>query len=381
MSPKCRSEHASRGFTLIEATISMTLLLVVLVLSMAFLFAMRNFSQRQELFTSPRQTARRAIDYLSYYVAGASDMFQSSTPGQNNPNAIVVWTNDQYLAGGNAIQNTWDNVTNTAYADDSTDIISLALPTSTGINAEYTPTSPSGADYSTGTGGTVAFSAGCGTSGDNTANLALFKRLTGADSSGNSALLMMSGNSGTWAYLQITGYGSSDCTNKTVDVTVTPGNSMTINAPTTAAIIQPYLLKAGVQFTSFRVKDGQLQQKTGLFLPGSPDAGFTPLLDNVEDFQVAYIYDDGQIWNTSAQTLTSTNTVPPQGTAGARDISRVIGLRLTVVARSGELPVTILSRAKYSRPAAENHAAGANDRFYHYRMTATVMLRNRMLGG
>lgn len=379
MSPKCRSENASRGFTLIEATISMTLLLVVLVLSMAFLFAMRNFSQRQELFTSPRQTARRAIDYLSYYVAGASDMYESA----GNPNAIVVWTNDQYLAAGNAIQNTWDNVTNTAYADAGTDILSLAVPTSTGITAEYLVTTPTtGDDYSSGTGGTLAFSAGCGSSGDNAANLALFKRLTGADSSGNSALLMMSGNSGSWAYFQITGYGASDCANKTVSVTVTPGDSTTLpHPPTATAIVQPYLLRVGVQFTGFRVKDGQLQQKTGLFLPGSPDAGFTPLLDQVEDFQVAYIYDDGQIWNSSAQTLASTNAVPPQGTAGARDITRVIGLRLTVVARSAELPITILSRARYNRPAAENHAAGPNDRFYHYRMTATVMLRNRMLGG
>jgi type II secretory pathway pseudopilin PulG len=378
MSPKCRSDKASRGFTLIEATISMTLLLVVLVLSMAFLFAMRNFSQRQELFTSPRQTARRAIDYLSYYVAGASDMYQSA----GNPNAIVVWTNDQYLAAGTPIQNTWDNVTNTAYADASTDIISLAVPTSTGITAEYIPTTPSSADYSTGTAGTVAFSAGCGTSGDDAANLALFKRLTGADSTGKSALLMLSGNSGTWAYFQITAYGASDCSAKTVTVTVTPGESTAIpHPPTAAALVQPYLLRPGVQFTSFRVKGGQLQQKTGLFLPATPDAGFTPLLDNVEDFQVAYVYDDGSIWNSAAQTLGTTNGVPPQGTGGGDDISHVVGLRLTVVARSTELPITILSRDKYSRPAAENHAAGANDRFFHYRMTATVLLRNRMLGG
>jgi type II secretory pathway pseudopilin PulG len=379
MSPRSRSNTVSRGFTLIEATISMTLLLVVLVLSMAFLFAMRTFSQRQELFTSPRQTARRAIDYLSYYVAGASDMFQSIQPGENNPNAIVVWTNSKYPAAGTPIQNTWDNVANTAYADASTDIISLAVPTSTGINAQY---DPSGGDYATGSTGTVAFMAGCGGTNDDAANLALFKRLTGADSTGQSALLMLAGGSGTWGYLRITGYGASDCGGtQTIAVNVTPGNSMAISAPSATALSPNYVLKAGVLFSSFRVKGGQLQQKTGLFLPATPDAGFTPLLDNVEDFQVAYIYSDGSIWNSAAQTLATTNRVPPQGTTNATDVVNVIGLRITVVARSSELPVTILSRARYNRPAAENHAAGAKDRFYHYRMTATVMLRNRMLGG
>ena len=359
----------------------MTLLLVVLILSMSFLFAMRSFSQRQELFTSPRQTARRAIDYLSYYVAGASDMFQSNTVGENNPNAIVIWTNSKYQAGGTAIQNTWDNVSAASgYADENTDILTLALPTSSGINARY---EPSGGDYGTASSGIVYFMAGCGSTNDDTANLALFKRLTGADSTGKSALLMLTGSSGTWGYLQITGYGNSDCSGaQTIPVNVTPGNSMTIGAPLATVLTPNYVLKVGVLFSSFRVKGGQLQQKSGLFLPSTPDAGFTPLLDNVEDLQVAYIYDDGTIWNTATQALGATPSarVPPQGTAGARDITRVIGLRLTVVARSQELPVTILRRDKYRRPAAENHAEGALDRFYHYRMTATIMLRNRMLG-
>ena len=66
--------HSQAGFTLIEATVSMTLLLIVLLISMGFLISMRTFSQRQEMFTQPRQTARRAMDYLTYYVRGASDM-------------------------------------------------------------------------------------------------------------------------------------------------------------------------------------------------------------------------------------------------------------------------------------------------------------------
>jgi hypothetical protein len=99
--------------------------------------------------------------------------------------------------------------------------------------------------------------------------------------------------------------------------------------------------------------------------------------------QIAYIYDDGTIWNSAAQTLSTTGDVPTQpgtGTAAPPDIRSVTGLRITIVGRSVQLPVTMLSHDKYSRPAAENHAGGLADRFYHYRLTDTVMLRNRMLG-
>jgi hypothetical protein len=366
-----------RGFTLIEAIISLSLLLVILILSMAMLFTMRNFSQRQEMFASPRQTARRAIDYLTYYVAGASDMCQNNTPTLNNPNALVMFTG----ASPNQIQRSFDNVTNGAYAEPGTDILSLALPTGTGFDAVYAAT---GTDpYS---GGDIAFTGGCGgTANDDAGNMALFKRLTGADSTGKSSLLLLAGGgtSATWAYLRITGYGTSSCTGGGITGVSVASQANTPVAPS-STIVSPYRLKAGVLFDSFRVKGGRLEQKTGIFDPASPDSGFTSLIDNVEDLQVAYIYTNGSVWNTASQTLSTTGSVPPQDynpAATSTDVANVIGLRVTVVARSAQLPPTILSRARYNRPAAENRAAGSQDRFYHYRMTATVMLRNRMLGG
>ncbi len=63
-----------RGFTLLEAMVSLLLLVIVLVVAMTMLFQMRAFAERQQYFMLPRQTARRAADYLSYYFAGASDV-------------------------------------------------------------------------------------------------------------------------------------------------------------------------------------------------------------------------------------------------------------------------------------------------------------------
>lgn len=380
MSLSYRSRRKDKGFTLIEATISLTLLLVVLIVSLTFLFSMRTFSQRQEMFTSPRQTARRALDYLTYYVRGAGDLNQE----QSNPNAIVVW----YVNGSAApVQASYDNVTNANFADKGTDLINLAIPPLSPISAQYIPASGSAST------GLVAFAAGCGTTDDDTANMALFKTLTGCcDASGNSPIMTLVDHNGDWAYFQITGYQGSDCAGKPttspptppgVHITANYGNSLGINPPGGPVLDEPYYLKVGVFYYSFRVKNGQLQQKSGVFNPTKPDDGFVTLLDNVEDLQIAYIYDDGSIWNSAAQTLSTTGDVPTQpgtGTAAPPDIRSVTGLRITIVGRSVQLPVTMLSHDKYSRPAAENHAGGLADRFYHYRLTDTVMLRNRMLG-
>src|ERR1019366_1270409 len=81
-----------RGFTLLEAMVSLLLLVIVLIVAMTMLFQMRAFAQRQQYFMLPRQAARRAIDYLSYYIAGASDL-NYVVAGQPSPNSLITYYN------------------------------------------------------------------------------------------------------------------------------------------------------------------------------------------------------------------------------------------------------------------------------------------------
>ena len=76
-----------RGFTLIEVTVSLTILVVVLVLSMTLLWSMQGFAKRQKQFAEPRQTARRAMDYVASKLRAATD---GNFDG-GNPNAIVAY--------------------------------------------------------------------------------------------------------------------------------------------------------------------------------------------------------------------------------------------------------------------------------------------------
>ena len=101
---------------------------------------------------------------------------------------------------------------------------------------------------------------------------------------------------------------------------------------------------------SFRVRrDGtgvlNLEQKMGLFDPATdnPGTAFTPIMPDVEDFQVAYLYSASPngtgrtIFNTfdpatsSDVLVNATGNVPPQaafgGGAGAWDITMVSGIR------------------------------------------------------
>ena len=62
----------SRGFTLIEALVSVLILSVVMIVALTLLVSMRSFAAKQQAFTAPRQSARSAIDYLSFFLAGAT---------------------------------------------------------------------------------------------------------------------------------------------------------------------------------------------------------------------------------------------------------------------------------------------------------------------
>ena len=383
MWPRSRSKSGQAGFTLIEATISMTLLVVVLVVSLSFLFSMRTFSQRQELTAQPRQTARRALDYVAYYVRGASDL----NARKNNPNAIVVWFDNSGVnrqasynnLTGSEVGNGTVDADTTTFGDVGTDLISLAVPPLWPMNIQYSPVSGSSST------GDAFYSVGCP---DDALNFQMFKDATGCcDSSGNSPILTLTQPDGTWAYFQITGYQQSACPDG-VHITANHGNSLGINPPGGPPLTEPYFITGGTTFLAFRIFQNQLQQHRGFFNPTTPSTDWTTLLGDMEDLQVAYIFNDGTIWNRAGNTMTTTGQVPTQvyDSTAATDISQVVGLRVSVTARSAVLPTFRPGPVVYQlRPAAEDHAGQTQsqlgtDRYLHDRITATVMLRNRMLG-
>ena len=434
----------NRGFTLIEALVSVLILTVVMVVALTLLVSMRSFASKQQAFTAPRQTARAAVDYVSFFLAGATDLNVDT----GNPNALVMWTTfgDNVTAPATLLQASYNNLTAAqeaaGFGDEGTDIISFSVATNPTripiVATTWTGNAP---------GGNTAilnFSAGCGPLNDLDAdNLALFKRLTGAPlppSPEVSGLLTVQDEAGRWRYLRITRYVSSDCaamkgaepTREVVTIEFAPGTASQINPPGgwRGDFLGDLTLNAGIEYTSFRVRNGSLEQKTsgfdatnvyspGFFNPncdvgspgaGCPSIGFTPVVENVEDLQVAYVYRDGTVWNTLNQTLPAGGgEIPPQAATNplvaplpaAHDISDVRALRVSVIARSNPLdigarqlsvpppatPVPGSARREgiYRRPALEDHAIGpletvANGVFDRYRLTTTLTLRNRMLG-
>lgn len=395
MSHSCRSS-AQRGFTLIEATISMALLLIVLLMSMTLLISMRGFSQSQELVTQPRQTARRALDYLTYYVRGAADFNEAA----ESPNSIVCFYNSS-TATTNPLQATYNNITDTDIGDAGTDMVTLAVPT-WDAKAPFT----AGVTIPSGTAFNVNFTAGCGSTADVAANLALFKNLTGAHMEGSTlvsrVLTVVDPSNGAWTYYKITAYPTTSTCSGTGNLGLTSNPTPYLSPPNGAPGVSNPTLNF-VQYATFRVKNTQLQQKADIFNPAnaaaSEDALFNVLLPDVEDLQVAYIYDNGNIYNANATAWSSTNQgglmsttgnvpeqVGPNGTPTALDATHVIGLRVSVTARSARIPVSMApTRNLPFRPASEDRAAqpapaARTTCYYHYRMTSTILLRNRALG-
>ena len=370
-----RTSASERGVSLVEFLVYMALVVVLLVFSAQVLFSMRRSATRMELATAARQTARQAVEYIARYVRGATDM----NPEGDSPASILVW----YRKGAALKQATWNNVTAT-YADAGTDVITLAYA----VSELAIPSSDPPSWLASGIPSSVWFDFDLGCP-DDAANLALFEQITGKDpTTGRSPWLLVSGENGGWAFFQITGYQQSDCTTGRVHVVANPGASGQLNPPA-ALDIQNAVLHPGVRFVSFRVRDGWLEQKDGVFDPDNPDDGFQQVLPDVEDLQVAWIYADGTVWNgTPASRLGSTgggvyvNDVPTQGTTNQYDVTNVRGLRITVTARSPEEVGWEPPPGRFFRPAAEDHPADPNtrDRFYHRRMTQVVMLRNRSLG-
>ena len=418
--------------------VSLLLLVIVLIVAMTMLFQMRAFAERQQYFMLPRQAARRATDYLSYYFAGASDLNYviPFVPNRQSPNALIMYYNSgtpgvlkqasyNNLTGsetGNASRVIPANppvipaaITSTNFGDVGTDIITMVTPFNPSRYQVFAPFPALDVARDL----WLNFRVGCAT--DDTANQKAFQAATGFDGT-QSALLTLVDKSGNWAYVRIPSAGymvdglCSDANFKNIHINVDT-KSGTLPAPPNGltGLTDPVYLVVGLQVISFRVLtdpvDGtpKLQQKLGLFDPitDNPGAAFTNVLENVEDLQVAYMYPDGQIWNTASQSPAAANGVPaqagPSATPGPLDISSVIGVRFSVTGRSPLLPLaaqkltnvdvkeslaTTLSR--HFRPASEDHAVTMDtvnptwpkyDQFDHYRSTATLMIRNRIPRG
>ncbi|MEO6325275.1 MAG: type II secretion system protein [Thermoanaerobaculia bacterium] len=434
-----RSRNKRRGFSLPEALVSMTILVIVMVIAMSLLFSMRSFASRQQFFTEPRQSSRRAIDYLAYHVEGAADL----NAKRNNPLALVTWYLNSKTGLRQATYNSLSGLETgngpigaggryTKFGDVGTDILSVAVP----VNPMAIPVAKW-------VGGLHAanlkfdFREGCP---NDAYNMQLFQQLTGATGSGNqqqSGVLVLADANGNYANYEITSYQQSTCppagtpfdaSNPTpvIHVVSNPGNSGFINPPGGEPTWSfPVTLSAGIQFMTFRVRTPtdpagkptgppSLEQRIGLFDPttDNPGTAFAPIVENIEDLQVAYLYASSPgggnlIFGTETTAIPAsvgalaTKGVPTQ--AGSvdpptpYDVTNVIGLRITTVGRSGELPLVAIGQkpktgtgATHYRPQAEDHAQGANDvptntaggfgLFDHYRTTTTLMLRNRMLG-
>jgi len=398
----CRSEvprRRERGFTVPEALVTLIILVVVLLASAQLLFRTRESAERQRAQVEARQTARSAVEYVHYLLRGATDM-NARSEKYPDPGLLLVWLEPQ-PGGGGAVQFTYDNVTDPNLADPGTDVLTFA-------RAEQLVTVSTGCweggPNSVNVNLCIGFTQGCP---DSAANLALFKQLTGYDpATGKSDVLVLFGSNGNWAFLQITDYKDGDNDNNCsacghscgpgaqppgIWVIANPGLSDKWNIPQCCPNLDNPQVALGVRYVTLRVKGRALQQKNGLLDPNDPDNGFFTVMPNVEDFQVAYFFRNGEVRNDRLPQDCSwaTNCVPvqdqvqpvptPPATVGPWHAANVVALRVTITARSAsQLPPVQEPTARFRQPVAENHdPQAAPDRFYHYQSTAMVLLRNR----
>ena len=400
MWPRSPSDRP-RGFTLTELLVTMAALVVILTLSAQLLFATRRASDRQRLQAEPRQIARGATDYVNYLVRTATDL--NNVLGAKNPLAIMVW----YVTGnGQSRQTTYNNLTASeaasGFGDEGTDLISVAhadvanfLPLVTWQGYQHAATA-----Y-------WEFNQGCP---DSAANLALFKELTGAHpdtSSGgkdiSDPLILVDAN-GQAAIYQITDYkegtNADVCAYKSnlpdypakscaenqgcMAVVANPGISEQINPPSGQPnLVQPVTMNLGPRYISLRVRDRWLEQKFGLFNQNTdtPGTAFQRLLPNVEDFQVAWIFQNAETKNNAADNQIPRNrAVPTQGLDDTYHVRNVVGMRVTFTTRSAT-PIPGEIHARWLRPAAEDRiAATTRDQFFRFQLSATSLIRNRWPG-
>lgn len=390
-----------------EAVVSLLLLVIIMVVTLSLLFSMRSFAERQASKTAPRQTARQAIDYMSYFAGGAADL--NTNGSANNPNAIVTYWRDGLGAVRQASYNNLAGSAQSTYGEPGTDILTLAVAANPVVIRVGT-----WAGFNSSSQTSLNFTAGCSVS--NTKNDEIFRQLTGAHpdpaapTKTISDLLFARDLTGAWGYYRITDYDAApDCTRTgaAIQVVSEPATGARIENPAgQPTLVDPVTLVAGIQFVSFRVRQNaagvfNLEQKPGIFDPttDNPGTAFVPIVEDVEDLQVAWLYNQAPggaggatVFGTSTTPfpVAVTGGVPPQGGQGgsaAYDVTRIAGLRISIVGRSRPLRMTsrqLTSQATPTRlnirPAVEDRPAGAIDGFDHQRITTTIMIRNRMLG-
>ena len=401
MSLRSSKPGPSDGMSLIEALIGLGLLVLVLVVASQLLFSTQRAARRQTASLEARQTARIGADYATYMLRGATD--HNAVGG--NPLAIVVWlergTDPPY-------QTCYNNLTAAqaalGYGDEGTDLLTFARADS-GFAARLRHWD----GYQAAMTAFWEFNAACP---DSETNFHLFEDLTGRHpdplnpAHEISDPIMLIDATGQYAFYQITEYKDEEnhdnCEAVTVPppdancpegvgcigVVANPGITEMLNPPGAERnLVLPVQMVLGVRYYSLRIKDGWLEQKAGMFDPSDPDTGFTRLLPAVEDMQVAWIYDDGTVWNdrpdhrlsSSASCSSCTTDVPSQGTTDLHDVSHVIGLQITISGRSiQEIPGAQAPRLREA--AADHPAATGPDGLFHVRLTTNALLRNRALG-
>jgi type II secretory pathway pseudopilin PulG len=437
MSRKC-DKPAVAGFTLVEVLVVLATLGMILWMVGQLLFPMRAAAERQRLQVDARQTARSATDYVGYLVRGVTDMNETAYP--RNPAAILpyLWRgvttgtgNFPVCPGSGCVQLSYNNVTNANLATPGTDIITLTSARVATIGGVTYPARLDGASgwpnpFSDSSIQYWAFNFACSGTPNDTANFQMFKTLTQdpANPTQSLPLLIVDPGSGAWLTYRITNYrdgnNGATCTVLNpacivggvnvpcVEVNADPENANTLNPPGGMQILAniPGLV-VGSQFTALRVCDGWLEQKNGTFDPVAdancpalaagtvefPDyvtkAGWSPLLPNIEDFQIAYIFLNGDTWNGPGATLAagqgcndgvpSFNAAP--GTVNQYDVRSVLGLRITIAARSST-QVQGGGKMMFRQAAAEDHdpTTAPNDTYYRYQASVITMLRNRTSG-
>lgn len=391
-------------------------LVIILTVSTQLMFAMRRGVVRQQLQVEARQGARAAADYTAMLLRGCTDFNRAGA----NAGAILTYLTkgskgaSQVCPGGDdCYQVSYNNVTSADYAaaggiiaNLGTDILTFARPADTQVlDVMRWPGWQHAAN--------ARFDAKptCRQNGNNAeAAFQAFKLATGEHDDTSNPLLLIDDN-GNWAFYQITNYGSfsgSDCTadnNQCRDpqddppvpdgqlicfkVQASPGASDGINPPSGQPTLQNPKLMIGVRYASLRVRTDPatgvpwLEQKDGIFDPDqdNPGTNFIPILPNIEDLQIAWVFNNGTILNDATHPITAADGVPQANTApvAGDDVRQVAGFRVTVTARAAQpMPIEV---ARFVRPAAEDHVAGTTrDSVYRYQISANAMIRNRVVG-